>query len=84
MGVLPTLSSSKQHAVVVLKNPPFAKLLLYVLFRNFGRKIGPVIIRSSAGQADESDDCRCQTDEVSFAFQALTHFDFAVTQFGPN
>jgi len=39
--------------------------------------------RSSNSQADESDDCYFQTDEISLAFEALTHFDLAINQFGP-
>jgi hypothetical protein len=49
----------------------------------FDGNISSNISRSSAGQADESDDSHFQTDEVSFAFNALTHFDFLISEFGP-
>jgi len=79
----PDLSRSKQHAVITRKTGCFAKLLAYVLFSKNGPETKVVNDRSSAGQADKSDDRCFQSDELSTVIDALTHFDFGVSHVGP-
>jgi hypothetical protein len=81
--VLPTFSHSKQHAVIGAENAFLAKPLTDVWFTKYGAKMELRKSRSSNSQADESNDFYFQTDEISLAFEALTHFDFAVNEFGP-
>jgi hypothetical protein len=50
---------------------------------DFRRKIDVASVRSNSGQADESDDCSYQSDEVSVGSTASTHFDFTISHVGP-
>jgi hypothetical protein len=51
--------------------------------RVFGPGVALVGDRSSSGHADKTDDYSLQTDCILIGLAALTHFDFAINQFGP-